>query len=197
MFIHQALSGNRSSQCVKNHLWNVDALLIRTSWGCCNVVWCSAVYLLAFPPPKADPKRRRLSLSKNDGWEGHSNKSEYATQKEAQKIQQSQGESGGKDRARAADVICIQLAPVSNTFVIVISTYFHQWIWTMTVPWKSRRTSSVTTAMEPSGVATTSSGIYLHIQVRGHSSCLRSTAATLAVRYGKQDEVMSSGATIH
>lgn len=43
----------------------------------------------------------------------------------------------------------------SANFVLVVSIYFPQWTWTMTAHWKSRRTSSVTTATELSGVATT------------------------------------------
>lgn len=43
----------------------------------------------------------------------------------------------------------------STNFVLVVSIYFPQWTWMMTAHWKSRRTSSVTTAMELSGAATT------------------------------------------
>ncbi len=70
---------------------------------------------------------------------------------------------------------------VSTHCVIAVSIYFHRSIWTTTAPWKSRRTSSATTAMELSGVATTSSGIYLHIQVRTHSSRLHFRVAVLCI----------------
>lgn len=129
MFIHQSLwvpTGllTTTLQCVGNHLLNVYILLIKTKWGCCKAVWRSAVYLLSFLPPKADPKRRRLSLIKNDGWKGHSGKSEYATQKEAQKIrviQQSQGESGGMGCFRAAFLICIHLVQFQVILLLLLA----------------------------------------------------------------------------
>lgn len=62
------------------------------------------------------------------------------------------------------------------------SIYFHRWIWTMTtVPWKSRKTSSVTTATELSGAATTWSDTYLHIQERSHSLVTRVTCGSFSV----------------
>lgn len=58
------------------------------------------------------------------------------------------------------------------------SIYFHKSIWAMTVPWKSRRTSSVTTAMELSGVVTTSSDTFLHTQERSHLLVTRATCGS-------------------
>lgn len=79
--------------------------------------------------------------------------------------------------------LLLMFGSVSTYFVTVLSTYFHQSIWKMTVPWKSRRTSSVTTAMELSGAATTSSDIYLHIQVRTHRSYLHFSVAFVIMLY--------------
>lgn len=72
---------------------------------------------------------------------------------------------------------------VTDQFVIVNSIYFHRWTWMMTVPWKSRRTSSVTTATALSGVATTSSGTFSHIQVTTGSPSLHSSVVFVAIRY--------------
>lgn len=58
----------------------------------------------------------------------------------------------------------LDLFPI-KTF-LVYSTYFHQWTWMTTFPWKCRRISFVTTATALSEAATTSSGTYSHIQVR-------------------------------
>ena len=86
------------------HLWfssqpciceEVFAVWLLSQW---QTVWCTAVNLLPLFPPKADPKRRRLSLVENDGWKRHAGEPEYATQEEAQKISVSQqSESGGKE----------------------------------------------------------------------------------------------------
>lgn len=50
-----------------------------------KLVRCSLSITIS-SPPKADPKRRGLSLLKTDGWKGHAGKPEFATQEEAQKI---------------------------------------------------------------------------------------------------------------
>lgn len=63
------------------------------------------------------------------------------------------------------------------------SFYFLQSVWMMTttVLWKSRRTSSVTTAMELIGAATTSSDIYLHTQGKSHMLVMRVTCGSFSV----------------
>lgn len=51
----------------------------------------------------------------------------------------------------------------------------------MTVPWKSRRTSSVTTATELSGVVTTSRDTYSHIQEKSHLLVTRAICGSFSV----------------
>lgn len=71
--------------------------------------------------------------------------------------------------------------------IVFVSIYFQQLKWRMTAPWKSRRTSSVITAMGLSEVVTTLNDIYSHIQVTTDGFYIYyCTLAVLAVKYGKR-----------